>query len=307
MSQMANKFADFRRGWLATQAQQWRTKRFADPLKPSEVTHEFLAKCLTAAYRETDQLALQPAPQFVVTNFEQADSSKGQLGIAAWACTWVGRRVTDVNEFIHHTCPKQTTQETKASMLRLIQRIDSDWHACPLLILMLRMAMHDVCTSETSAPTVQDVQAYNAMKQQPHVETIMGRARLMNSAGCLGLIEIDTPMLPALQFAKADNTPQMCSMTRHATMHALRVNNSVIDSIHGQVLRGKIDFRVLDVELTVFLLRSKFVAEGRSDEFDEACSDLRNELMLMIRDLWSKTRSAPNQPKQPKQPKQAMS
>jgi hypothetical protein len=202
--------------------------------------------------------------------------------------------VTDPAEFIHPTCPKPATLETKAAMLRLIQRIDSDWHACPMLILMLRMAMHDVCTSDTSNPTLQDVQANNAVKQQPHVETIMGKARLMNSTGCFSLLEHDTPLLPALQFAKADNTPQMCSMTRHATMHALRVNNHVIDSIHGQVLRGKSEIRILDVELTVFLLRNKFVAEGRSDEFDEACSDLRNELMLMIRDLLSKTRNQVN-------------
>ena len=187
---MANKFADFRRGWLATQAQQWRTKRFSDPLKPSEVTHEFLAKCLTAAYRETDQLALQPAPQFVVTNFEQADSSKGQLGIAAWACTWVGRRVTDVNEFIHHTCPKQTTQETKASMLRLIQRIDSDWHACPLLILMLRMAVCEFLYFETIPPKVSineylDIaKAYSTPKSHLFINGVLDKLRiLLDEAG----------------------------------------------------------------------------------------------------------------------------
>jgi hypothetical protein len=77
-------------------------------------------------------------------------------------------------------------------------------------------------------------------------------------------------------------------------MNALRVGSSVLEPIHGKTLRGRADNACpLDVEVTVFMLRKRYVDNKMSDDFDDAFSDLMTAIKSLIRELWQSSRAAP--------------
>ena len=314
MSAFAKKLETFRSGWLAAQVSAWNSKSFktAPRLTAAEATPEFVNKCLAKAYDAVFPLSTR-APQFVVTSFGQGEAQNGQLGLVAWACTWIGRPVTDVNKFIYKTCKSDATAATQAAMFRLTQRIDNDWIAAPLVALILRMAMGDLThatipsyvgntdnkdnNSDNAyfvAPTKLDTASAQAVDANSHRDTFMGMAKVManNGGGHLGLVEIETPAgLPVLQFDDNGNK-KLCQMSCHKAMNALRVGSSILEPIHGKPLRGRADnAHPLDVEVTVFMLRKRYVDGKMSDDFDDAFSDLMTAIKSLIRDLWQSTRA----------------
>lgn len=308
MSALAKKLEAFRSGWLASQVSAWNSKSFktAPRLTAAEATPEFVNKCLTSAYDAVFPLSTR-APQFVVTSFGQGEAQNGQLALTAWACTWIGRPVTDVNKFIYKTCKSDATAATQAAMFRLIQRIDNDWIAAPLVALILRMAMGDLThatipsyQSNNSddayfvAPTKLDMASAQAVDANSHRDTFMGMAKVManNGGGHLGLVEIETPAgLPVLQFDD-NGEKKLRFMSCHKAMNALRVGNIILEPIHGKPLRERADNAgPLDVEVTVFMLRKRYVDSKMSDDFDDAFSDLMTAIKSLIRDLWQSTRA----------------
>ena len=318
MSALAKKLEAFRSGWLASQVTAWNSKSFktAPRLTAAEATPEFVNKCLASAYDAVFPLSTR-APQFVVTSFGQGEAQNGQLGLTAWACTWIGRPVTDVNKFIYKTCKSDATAATQAAMFRLIRRIDNDWIAAPLVALILRMAMGDLTHATIPsyinsnnndnnnnnnnnacfvAPTKLDAASAQAVEANSHRDTFMGMAKIMaeNGGGHLGLVEIETPAgLPVLQFEEKGDK-KLCQMSCHKTMNALRVGSSVLEPIHGKTLRGRADNACpLDVEVTVFMLRKRYVDNKMSDDFDDAFSDLMTAIKSLIRELWQSSRAAP--------------
>lgn len=277
MSKLVAEFKRWRDGWKKEETRTWRQKQFAEPIEEKELTPALVRRCLFLGYKHLAPI-LRPTPMFFVTDFGEGESKGQEMGIAAWACTWTGKKIDDIDDFFHEKCPKSTRRH-RETMFRLAKHVDNDWTVCPLLVFFLRQALH-------FAPAVNpDHAAADAVQEHIHRETAMGKARAMHDGGggLLGLVEADYPMLPGLQFLDSQGNKQMRNMNQHETMHMLRVGPRILEAMHGREIRGKADLRPLDVDLTVFLIRRNLTNNGFVKNFDAAVSAFRKELKTLLR------------------------
>lgn len=274
MSKLVAELRRWRDGWKAEETRTWRQKQFTSPVTEDELTPDLVRRCLFLGYKHLTPI-LRPTPMFYLTDFGEGQSSGKQMGIAAWACTWTGKQIDDIDEFFDDRCPKSNRRQ-RETMFRLAKHVDNDWTVCPLLVFYLRQALH-------ALPT--DHAAQDAAEEHIHRETVMGKARAMHEGGggYLGLVEADAPMLPGLQFLDSNGNKQMRNMNHHESMQMLRVGPRIYESIHGREIRGKADMRILDVDLTTFLLRRKLKNSGFTKNFDAAIAAFRKELKKLLR------------------------
>lgn len=276
MSKLANAYAKFRDGWLKNLRNTWFVGPYAKPggcLTPAEASHEWCKHMQNVAYKELQMIEHQ-TPRFVVTNFATAENDKNvTLGLTTWACTEVDGVVVDPQKFVYDkTCTKKPARRQKETMHRIACRIDNDWIVIPILSLFLRWA-----TSKTAAefevPITQNVDHEANLTFELEIDMVQAGTQMKclrdNGGGHIGLIEIDTPRMPVLQFANKDTgAPMHLAITRFEKMNALRVGNRLLDPIHGNPMTGKRRVNLLDVELTMFLLWNWYKDQGHAAAFE---------------------------------------
>jgi hypothetical protein len=139
-----------------------------------------------------------------------------------------------------------------------------------------------------------DVRASAVFETEVDLETAAEQLQCIadNGGGHIGLVEIETPQLPVLQFAgpTQGSAPVYLTMTRHDRMNALRVGARMLDPIHGQDLAGKRRLTLLDVELTVFLVWNWFRAQGFAAEFEQAVDAYAAAFALVVKRTADDTR-----------------
>lgn len=278
-SKLANEYAHFREHWLKTFRRAWYAGKFdgGKPLTPAQVTIDWVREMQTLAYRELNMIEYQ-TPKFIVTNFAtSSDATNSTLQLTSWACTEVGKKITNPHQFVHSkTCAKKPAKRTKEVMHRLASRIDNDWIVVPVLALMMRLATHSTA-EQFETPADETIDAVSNAEFELEVDmnmTGMQMQFLQDEAhnGHVGLMEIDMPQMPVMQFAHPETgAPVHKSITRdshYRKLNALRVGNRLLGPIHGNSLSGKSKATLLDVDLTVFLLWNWFKGMGHADTFE---------------------------------------
>lgn len=278
-SKLANEYSHFREHWLKTFRKAWFAGKFdgRDPLTPKQVTSDWVRGLQTLAYKELNMIEYQ-TPKFVVTNFATSNDTKNStLQLTSWACTGVQQKITNPQQFVYSkTCDKKPAKRTKEVMHRLASRIDNDWIAIPVLAFLLRLATSKTAEQfETAADETVDAVSNAEFELEVDMNmTGMQMQFLRDEAhnGHIGLMEIDMPQMPVLQFADPETgQPVHKSITRdshYRKLNALRVGNRLLGPIHGNPLSGKSRAQLLDVDLTIFLLWNWFKGMGHSETFE---------------------------------------
>ena len=278
-SKLTNQYVSFRENWLKTFRRAWYAGKFADqkPLTPKQVSPDWVRKMQTLAYKALNMIEYQ-TPKFVVTNFATStDIKNSTLQLTSWACTDVGRKITNPQQFVYSkTCTKKPARRTKEVMHRIATRVDNDWIVIPILALLLRLATSPSPeVFETAAH--ETIDAVTKAEFDLEVDMVMTGRQMQflrdeGQNGHIGLLEIDMPQMPVLQFAHPETgQPMHKSITRDShnrKLNALRVGNRLLDPIHGNMLKGKSRAELLDVDLTIFLLLNWFKQMKHAETFE---------------------------------------
>ena len=297
MADFANEYTDWRSGWLRATRAAWRETCTAEPLTQDQVTFAWAQTVLDRAYTSL-AFALFQIPKFVVTNTAacKADKTSTTMGLTTWACTRTQRVITDPDAFVHSdTFDAKPSRAERENMLKLASRIDNDWIVAPIVALFLRLAMESRTSPlEPVAPdATADAQALAAFETEVDLIGAEEQMQCMadNGGGHVGLVEIDTPQLPLLQFAGPDGNPAFMSMTRHDRMNALRVGSRMMDPVHCRDMTGKRRVGLLDVELTMFLVWHWFGRQQVQEGFEEAVAAYAHEFAAAVKQVATDTRN----------------
>ena len=294
MAELVNDFVDFRAGWLARVRDAWFAAPHT-PLAPQQVDVAWCNKMQSFVYRGLN-FVLQQTPKFIVTDFATAEKDEATtIALTAWACTRTDRCIVDADVFVHSvTCSRKPGCKERAAMLRLAQRVNNDWTIVPILAYLLRLAMAASRQEMEKAPTdTPDAVAGRAFALEDDLLTAGSQMQCLrdNGGGHIGLVEIDMPQLPVLQFAshpghephnRPSAGPVHLKMNTFDKMNALRVGTRLMDPVHGVVLTGKRRVNALDVELTLFLVWRWFRDRNFQHEFEAAVLEFVPLFMHMV-------------------------
>lgn len=295
MAELVNEYVSFREGWLKSLRAMWFENPCA-PLAPGAVDAAWCKKMQTFTYKTLNYI-LHQTPKFVVTDFATAEKDKSAtIGLTTWACTWTGKRITIPDEFVRSTtCTTKPSTRQKAAMLRLVQRMDNDWIAVPVLAFMSRLVMASSAAVLDTEPTMTaDAVAAAAFALEEDMDMTGAQMQFLldNGGGHVGLVEFDTPRMPVLQFAPPPGAPLdegqdtarpvYLTMTRFEKMNALRVGSRMLDPIHGTVMTGKQRVGVLDVDLTMFLLWQWYKGQNLQQQFEAAVQEFMGQFRAKV-------------------------
>jgi hypothetical protein len=276
MADLANAYVSWRQGWLSETRATFYSAFRGPPLTEGQVTFEWCRSALDSAYVALSYV-LHQTPKFVVTNVAacEADDKTTTVGLTTWACTQTAQRITDPDKFVHSaTFDKKPERAERENMWKLASRVDNDWIVVPLVALFLRLAMQDASVPLDDPERTVDAKAFAVFETEVDLTGSLEQLQCMaEHGGHIGLVEIDTPQLPTLQFAAAKGQeadgPRFLSMTRHDRMNALRVGSKMMDPVHCRDLVGKRRLTLLDVELTAFLVWHWYKTQGFQEDFEQ--------------------------------------